>query len=137
MTVGEDETPSAGNGTETGGGKKIRSGTEVEEEKAERILTGKKLSFWHLCSERDRRQLVMNFSAEVRRILSEYVRQHYLGNLSSMNDRMVLFVVLECAPAVFAFRRRTAGASGDRGNEVQILMRNHLVSSFSMRNPVI
>ena len=103
LTVGEDELVRRETERKREGVRKAEAERKRKEEEEERILTGKKLSFWHLCSERDRRQLVMNLLPKCDEFYQEYVRQHYLGNLRTMNDRMVLLWFWNALPPFSIF----------------------------------
>ena len=89
-TVGEEELARREAERKREAERRAEAERKRQEEEIHRILTEKKLSFWHLCSETDRKQRVEIFLPQCDEFYRKYVRAHYLADLGGMPDRMVL-----------------------------------------------
>ena len=90
LTVGEDELARRERERKLEAIRKANAERKLREEDIRQKLSGKKLSFWRLCSKSDRKRLVENFLPGCDEFYREYVREHYLADLDAMNDPLVL-----------------------------------------------
>lgn len=90
LTVGETELARREAERKREETRRVEAERKRQEEEIRQKLSMEKLSFWRMCTERDRKHLVLNFLPTCDGFYQEYVRKHYLSDLCVMNDRTVL-----------------------------------------------
>ncbi len=90
LTVGEDVLARREAERQRAEARRAEAEQKRQAEEIQQKLSEQKLSFWHMCSECDRKRLVLNYLPQTNDFYQEYVRGHYLPDLGAMSDRMVM-----------------------------------------------